>query len=168
MLNGLLVAIAVSLAMLIRELSQPRLSVLGRLGRGHDFVSIAAHPDAVTVPGLLILRPEEPLFFANVEAVLDSAAARLATAALDTYAGAEPRGIAGPRRHRHRSAGPIRRRKCARSALRIAARAAQGSGVRGAQQRALPGLTGAALSGASVDAVVTAALAARDVNQVLR
>ena len=79
-LNGLLVGIAVSLALLIRELTQPRLTVLGRLGNSHDFVRMGAHADVRPVPAVLILRPEEPLFFANAEAVLDSAAAQLAAA----------------------------------------------------------------------------------------
>lgn len=79
-LNGLLVGIAVSLALLIRELTQPRLTVLGRLGNSHDFIRLGANADVQAVPGVLILRPEEPLFFANVEAVLDNAAAQLAAA----------------------------------------------------------------------------------------
>lgn len=69
-LNGLLVAIAFSLALLLRQLSAARLSVLGRLADSHDFVDIAQHPDAVQPAGILILRPEEPLFFANAESVL--------------------------------------------------------------------------------------------------
>ena len=40
-----------------------------RIG-GHDFVSIKDHPDAKPVDGLLVLRPDEPLFFANVERIL--------------------------------------------------------------------------------------------------
>lgn len=69
-LNGLLVAIAFSLILLLRQLSSTRLSVLGRLASGHDFVDIAQHPDAVQPLGVLILRPEEPLFFANAESVM--------------------------------------------------------------------------------------------------
>ncbi|WP_430392012.1 SulP family inorganic anion transporter [Dyella sp. 20L07] len=72
-LNGLLFAIAFSLVMLLRQLASPRLSVLGRLADGHDFVDMAQHPGAVQVPGMLIVRPEEPLFFANAEAVLAQA-----------------------------------------------------------------------------------------------
>jgi len=68
-LNGLLVAIAFSLIMLLRQLATPRLSVLGQLAGGHDFVDIAQH-GASALPGMLIVRPEEPLFFANAEAVL--------------------------------------------------------------------------------------------------
>jgi len=77
-LNGLLFAIAFSLVMLIRELATPRLSVLGRLGQGHDFVDIAQHPDATEPPGMLIVRPEEPLFFANAEAILSQTRHRVA------------------------------------------------------------------------------------------
>ncbi len=71
-LNGLLAAIAFSLAMLLRSLASPRLAVLGRAGV-HDYVSVARFPNAVTVPGMLILRPEEPLFFANAEPLLAQA-----------------------------------------------------------------------------------------------
>ena len=76
-LNGLLVAIAFSLAMLLRTLATPRLSVLGRLASSHDFVDIARHPQAVAPPDLLILRPEEPLFFANAEPMLALARQRV-------------------------------------------------------------------------------------------
>jgi MFS superfamily sulfate permease-like transporter len=68
-LNGLLVAIAFSLAMLLRSLASPRLSVLGRVG-AHDYVSVTRFPNALTVPDMLVLRPEEPLFFANAEPLL--------------------------------------------------------------------------------------------------
>jgi SulP family sulfate permease len=69
-LNGLLVAIAFSLIMLLRQLAGARLSVLGRLADGHDFIDVEQHPDTMQLAGLLILRPEEPLFFANAESVM--------------------------------------------------------------------------------------------------
>jgi sulfate permease, SulP family len=69
-LNGLLVAIAFSLILLLRQLASARLSVLGRLADGHDFIDVEQHPSAAQPPGLLILRPEEPLFFANAESVM--------------------------------------------------------------------------------------------------
>jgi SulP family sulfate permease len=53
--------------------------VLGRLGQGHDFVDIASHPEAKAIPGLLIMRPETPLFFANVEQMLTIVRQRIAT-----------------------------------------------------------------------------------------
>ena len=66
MLDGLLAAIAFSLAMLLRSLASPRLSVLGRLG-AHDFVSIERFPQALCTPGMVVMRPEEPLIFANAD-----------------------------------------------------------------------------------------------------
>jgi sulfate permease, SulP family len=69
MLDGLLAAIAFSLAMLLHSLASPRLAVLGRMG-AHDFVSVARFPQAACTPGILVLRPEEPVFFANAEPLL--------------------------------------------------------------------------------------------------
>jgi sulfate permease, SulP family len=71
-LNGLLAAIAFSLVMLLRSLASPRLSVLGRVGE-HDYVSVARFANALTLPGTLVLRPEQPLFFANAEPVMTEA-----------------------------------------------------------------------------------------------
>jgi MFS superfamily sulfate permease-like transporter len=76
MLDGLLAAIAFSLAMLLHSLASPRLSVLGRVG-AHDFVSVARFPEARCAPGILVLRPEEPLFFANAEPLLAAARQRV-------------------------------------------------------------------------------------------
>jgi len=36
----------------------------------HDFVSVVRFPEAVCTPGVLVMRPEEPLFFANAEPLL--------------------------------------------------------------------------------------------------
>ena len=68
-LNGLLAAIAFSIGMLLRSLARPRLSVLGRVG-AHDYLSLRRFPNAVTTPDMLVLRPEEPLFFANAEPLM--------------------------------------------------------------------------------------------------
>ena len=68
--NGLLLAIGISIVMALRRFSESRLSKLGRFKEGHDFVSMQLHPDAKPEPGFLILRPEEPLFFANIERIL--------------------------------------------------------------------------------------------------
>lgn len=80
-LQGLLLGIAVSLAMTLRQLSQPRVAWLARLGDGsHDFVDADRHPQARAERGLLVARPEEPLFFANAERVFDVMRRRLAEA----------------------------------------------------------------------------------------
>ncbi|MDC6134158.1 STAS domain-containing protein, partial [Burkholderia gladioli] len=69
-LNGLLVSIAMSLLFTVRKLSEPKISELGRLRDSRDFVDVSIHADAAPVPGMLIVRPEGQLFFANAERVL--------------------------------------------------------------------------------------------------
>lgn len=69
-LNGMLLAILLSIAALVRRLASPQLVRLGRLGSSRNFVDLARHPEASAIPGVAIWRPAEPLFFANAEAVL--------------------------------------------------------------------------------------------------
>src|SRR3984957_19428863 len=76
MLDGLLAAIAFSIAMLLHSLASPRLSLLGRMG-AHDFVSVTRFPQASCTPGILVLRPEEPLIFANAEPLMALARQRV-------------------------------------------------------------------------------------------
>lgn len=69
-LNGMLAAIALSIAQLLYRLSHPSISVLGQVGHTRDYVDIAAHRDARALPDIAIFRPNAPLMFANAEAVL--------------------------------------------------------------------------------------------------
>ena len=64
-LEALLIAVVVSLFALVWRTSQPRLAVLGRIPGTVDFSDIRRHPDNKTLPGLLMVRPENGLFFAN-------------------------------------------------------------------------------------------------------
>lgn len=75
-LDGMLVAVALSIANLLYDLSHPSISELGRLGDSHDFVDIARHKEASALPGLAIFRPNAPLIFANAESVLFAIAER--------------------------------------------------------------------------------------------
>jgi MFS superfamily sulfate permease-like transporter len=69
-LDGMLLAIALSLAALLQRLASPRAARLGRLGDSHDYVDVARHNDAVAPPAIAIWRPTAPLFFANAERML--------------------------------------------------------------------------------------------------
>ena len=69
-LFGMLLAVALSVLLAIRRFAQPLLVELGQLPGTRDYLDRALHPNTVTVPGILIMRPEEPLFFANAEQVL--------------------------------------------------------------------------------------------------
>ena len=75
-LNGMLAAIMLSIAMLLYDLSHPSISALGRVGDGHDYVDMARHDDAHAPQGIALFRPNAPLFFANAESVLNAIATR--------------------------------------------------------------------------------------------
>jgi SulP family sulfate permease len=69
-LQGILVAIVVSLVALANQMADPPVHVLGRKPGTNVFRPRSAeHPEDETFPGLLLLRPEGRLFFANAERV---------------------------------------------------------------------------------------------------
>lgn len=76
-LHGMLAAIGLSLLASLRRFSQPVLHELGRLDGSDHFMALDAHPDAVTSPDVLVLRPEEPLFFASAERVVGEVGRRV-------------------------------------------------------------------------------------------
>jgi anti-anti-sigma factor len=71
-LKGILVAIVVSLVSLSVQAAQPKVYAVGRK-RGADVLRPLSpqHPDDETFEGLLIVRPEGRIFFANVESVAE-------------------------------------------------------------------------------------------------
>ncbi len=69
-LHGMLIAVALSLALAIRSFSQPVVRELAELGSSRDYVDRENHPKALPQDKLLILRPEAPLFFASVEGLI--------------------------------------------------------------------------------------------------
>jgi high affinity sulfate transporter 1 len=71
-LNGIVVAIILSLISLTKQTAHPRVSVIGRK-RGADVLRPLSpeHPDDETFEGLLIVRPEGRLYFVNVQNVAD-------------------------------------------------------------------------------------------------
>jgi len=60
-----LIGVLLSLLVLIIRTSDPQLSVLGRLPGTVAFRSTRFHPGAIQTPDLLIVRPDEGVFFAN-------------------------------------------------------------------------------------------------------
>ena len=71
-LQGIIVAIILSLIGLSSQAANPKVYVIGRK-RGEDVLRPLApeHPDDETFDGLLVLRPEGRLFFANAQQVSD-------------------------------------------------------------------------------------------------
>lgn len=64
-LQGILIAVALSLVDLIRRAAHPHDAVLGEREGVPGWHDVEGHADAETVPGLVVYRFDAPLFFAN-------------------------------------------------------------------------------------------------------
>jgi MFS superfamily sulfate permease-like transporter len=69
-LDGMLIAVGLSLLALLKRFSTARIARLGQIPGTHDFVDLTRNPNVATDPRILVVRPMEPLFFANAERVL--------------------------------------------------------------------------------------------------
>lgn len=81
-LPGLFIGIAISFLLLLYRASRPRVAELGRAPDNERFEDLERHPDSARVPGIVVLRIESGLFFANAESVrvqLSEAAKRQGT-----------------------------------------------------------------------------------------
>ena len=74
---GILLGVALSLAVLVWRSSHPHMAVVGRVPGTEHFRNVDRHA-VQTVPGLLALRVDESLFFANATVVEDRVEALLA------------------------------------------------------------------------------------------
>jgi MFS superfamily sulfate permease-like transporter len=70
-LHGMLIAVGLSIASAIRTFSRPTVRELTELDSSRNYVDRENHPLAKPHPNILIVRPEEPLFFASVDGVID-------------------------------------------------------------------------------------------------
>ncbi len=69
-LQALGIAVVASLGVLIWRTSEPRLTFLGRASGGLEPLDLRTSPEAA-VPGLIIVRPDEMLYFANAASIRD-------------------------------------------------------------------------------------------------
>ncbi len=83
-LNGLAVAVGLSLVNFIRRVWRPYDAVLGRIDQRKGYHDLSRHPYARQVPGLVLFRFDAPLFFANsdhfarrVRSVIDGSPGRV-------------------------------------------------------------------------------------------
>lgn len=70
-LEGIVVAIVLSLGDFVRRAWRPYDAVLGRVWGRKGYHDIDRHPDAAQIPGLVLYRFDAPLFFANAEVFAD-------------------------------------------------------------------------------------------------
>lgn len=68
-LFGMLLAVGTSLLLAIRRFAQPNVAELGQLPGTRDYQDCSRHPEAIRQAHVLIVRTEEPLFFANAEQI---------------------------------------------------------------------------------------------------
>lgn len=57
--------VAISVAKIIFQVMRPRISLLGNLPRTNLYRNIEQYPDAVRVPGVLIVRVDSAIYFSN-------------------------------------------------------------------------------------------------------
>ncbi len=68
-LPGLFIGIAVSVLLLLYRASRPHVAELGRTRDRSRWVDLQRHPDALTEPEIVVLRPESGLIYANADNV---------------------------------------------------------------------------------------------------
>ena len=66
-LEGIVIAVVLSIANFLRHAWRPHDAVLGRVERRKGYHDVLRNPEARQVPGLLVYRFDAPLFFANAE-----------------------------------------------------------------------------------------------------
>lgn len=69
--RGIVVAVVASLLVMLRHTTSPHVAILGRLPGTPVFRNVERAPDAVTSPGIVVLRVDAPLYFANAEFLKD-------------------------------------------------------------------------------------------------
>jgi high affinity sulfate transporter 1 len=66
-LQGIVIAIVLSLLAFLQRVWRPYDATLGRVPGRHGYHDVARHPEAQQVPGTVIFRFDAPVFFANAE-----------------------------------------------------------------------------------------------------
>jgi len=64
-IHAILVAVALAILRFVRLVSRPKIEVLGEVDGFPGFHSIERHPEAATIPGLMLLRFNSPIVFFN-------------------------------------------------------------------------------------------------------
>ncbi|KAF7127537.1 hypothetical protein RHSIM_Rhsim11G0135700 [Rhododendron simsii] len=62
---GLLIAVVISFAKILLQVTRPRTALLGKLPRTSVYRNINQYPDATKVPGILIVRVDSAIYFSN-------------------------------------------------------------------------------------------------------
>ena len=66
--EGILAGAALSVAVVLHQIAQPHIAVLGRIPDTNQYRSVDRNPEAILEPGVSILRMDASLFYGNAEA----------------------------------------------------------------------------------------------------
>ncbi|KZV22763.1 sulfate transporter 1 [Dorcoceras hygrometricum] len=66
---GLLIAVALSFAKILLQVTRPRTAVLGKIPRTSVYRNVQQYPEATKIPGLLIVRVDSAIYFSNANYV---------------------------------------------------------------------------------------------------
>ena len=88
--EGILVGAALSVTVVLHQITRPHIAVLGRLPNSNQYRNVERNPEATIDPDLAILRMDASLFYGNAEAFRDAARTSMADGAprtliLDAY-----------------------------------------------------------------------------------
>ena len=76
-LDGILLAAASSILLLLMRVSRPHVAFLGRVPGTSTYSDIARHPENESLRGVIAFRPEASLIYVNADAVLETVVAHL-------------------------------------------------------------------------------------------
>jgi high affinity sulfate transporter 1 len=76
-LNGVIVAVLATVAMVLAHVARPHVAFLGRIPGTDRFSDIARHPENEAIPGVLAFRVEASLVYFNVDHVLEAVLKRV-------------------------------------------------------------------------------------------
>ncbi|GFS46762.1 sulfate transporter 1;2 [Actinidia rufa] len=62
---GLLIAVSISFAKILLQVTRPRTAILGRIPRTNVYRNTQQYPEATKVPGVLIVRVDSAIYFSN-------------------------------------------------------------------------------------------------------
>ena len=80
-LAGVVLGVALSMILLLHRMAKPHTALLGLNPQSHRFADLAEVPGVQPISGVLVLRVDGPLVFANVDPIFDRLTAELATGA---------------------------------------------------------------------------------------
>jgi SulP family sulfate permease len=93
--EGILIGVALSVAVVLHQITRPNIAVLGRIPDTDHYRDVRKNPEAIVEPGVAVMRLDASLFFGNAEAFRDAARDCLDRAERTTRTVRAPEGAAG-------------------------------------------------------------------------